>query len=132
MTALLDPESPLVGLGMTSLVLAFIALLVFFMPILGIPISLCALCFGVVGFIVALFAPRASLRWSLGGIAASCLALGVNLAIAYAPSSYLPDRKVPTPWQAVPDRPYVPPRRRLPWVLAISEGKNGRLSRRPF
>jgi len=109
MRILSDPESPWLALGMTSLVLAFIGLLLFFLPILGIPISLLALGFGILGLIVAFFVPGPSLRWSLGGIAASCLALSVNLAIAWAPSGYLPERRMPTPWQPVPDRPYVPP-----------------------
>ena len=39
----------------------------------GHPISLLALRFAIVGLIAALFTTGASLRWSLGGIAASCL-----------------------------------------------------------
>jgi phosphate/sulfate permease len=109
MRTLVHPDNPLLGLGMASLVLAFIALIVFFMPVLGIPISVIALCFGIIGFGVALFTPTAALRWGLAGIAASCLALAVNVAIAKAPSGYLPERRVPTPWQQPPDRPYVPP-----------------------
>ncbi len=109
MTRTQDPENVWLGLGMSSLVLAFVALLVFFMPILGIQISVLALAFGILGLIVSPWTTGPSLRWSLGGIAASCLALGVNLAIAYAPQGYLPDRDVPAPWRTVPDRPYVPP-----------------------
>jgi hypothetical protein len=105
----LEPKNPLLGLGMASLVLSFIATLVFFMPVLGIPISLLALGFALVGLIAALFTTGASLRWSLGGIAASCFALTINLAINFAPSGYLPERRVPSPWQAPPDTPYVPP-----------------------
>jgi hypothetical protein len=105
----LDLESPWLGLGMSSLVLAFIALLLFFLPILGIPISVLALGLGILGFFVALFSPGASLRWSLGGIAASFLAPSVNLAINFAPAGYQPDPGVPPPWRAPPDRPFVPP-----------------------
>ncbi len=104
-----DAEGPLPALGMTSLVLGVIALLLAFLPILGIPLSAFGLLFGFLGFLAALVARGTSLRWSVGGLAASCLALAVNLAIAYAPEGYLPGRKVPRPWQPVSDRPYVPP-----------------------
>jgi hypothetical protein len=107
--SLLHPQSPWQGLGMTSLVLGFIGLSLFFLPVLGIPISLCALGFGVAGLVVAFFTATASLRSSIGGIGLSCLALAVNVAIANAPAGYLPRPDVPKPWQAVPDRPFVAP-----------------------
>jgi hypothetical protein len=105
----IDPQSPWLGLGMTSLVLGFIGLLLFFLPVLGIPISVIGLCFGIIGFVVALFAAGPALRWSLGGIGLCGLALSVNLAINFAPPGYLPNPAVPRPWQPVPDRPQVPP-----------------------
>jgi hypothetical protein len=94
---------------MTSLVLGVIGLMLFFLPILGIPISSFGLVFGVAGAVLALCTPASNLRWSLGGIGMCCLALGINLAILYAPEGYLPGRKVPQLWQTPPDRPYVPP-----------------------
>ena len=109
MSSLPERQGPLVGLGMASLVLGVVALLLAFLPVLGIPISICGGVFGVAGFVAALVSPRTSLRWSVGGLAACCLALGVNVAVVYAPSGYLPGRNVPKPWQPVPDRPYVPP-----------------------
>jgi hypothetical protein len=39
----------------------------------------------------------------------SALALAINIAIAYAPQGYLPDRKAPQLWQTVPKTPYVVP-----------------------
>jgi hypothetical protein len=102
-------HSPLPGLGMTSLVLGTIGLIIVLLPVLGIPISALGLLFGITGFVVALFTPASSLRWSVAGIAMSALALGANLAIAYAPGGYLSERDVPRSWQSVPDRPYVPP-----------------------
>jgi hypothetical protein len=111
-------HSPLVGLGMSSLVLGVIALLLFFLPILGIPISLCGLIFGLAGLVGALFVGGASLRWSVGGIFFSGLALAINLAIAYAPAGYLADRPRSEPWQPVPDRPYVPPPASGQWAGA--------------
>jgi hypothetical protein len=105
----LETYRPGVGLGMASAVLAVIAMLLAFLPVLGIPISLLGLGFGLVGFVAALFHGGAMMRWSLAGLAGCCLALAINLAIYYAPEGYLPGRKAPQLWQPVPDRPYVPP-----------------------
>jgi hypothetical protein len=100
---------PLIGLGMSSVVLGVIGMMLFFLPILGVPLSAVALCFGIAGAVTALFTPGSNLRWSVAGVAVSCLALGINLAILYAPEGYLPGRKVPQMWQLPPDRPFVPP-----------------------
>jgi hypothetical protein len=102
-------RTPPTALGMASLVLGVIALLLFFLPILGIPLSLCGIILGVIG-LLASFAVRGTyLRWTLAGLATSCLALAINVAIAYSPAGYLHDHNVPRPWQPVPDRPYVAP-----------------------
>jgi hypothetical protein len=100
---------PLLGLGMTSVVLGTIGMFLFFLPILGIPLSAFGLLFGIIGFCVALPEWGSSVRWSLGGIAMSSLALAINIAIAYAPEGYLPGRKVPQLWRPVQDTPYVSP-----------------------
>ena len=100
---------PPMALGVTSLVLGVIASLLFFLPILGIPLSVCAVLIGVIGLIASAARPKVFLRWSLIGLAASCLALAINLAIVYAPVGYLRDQNVPRPWQSVPDRPSAPP-----------------------
>jgi hypothetical protein len=94
---------------MASLVLGVIALLLAFLPILGIPLGASGMSFGIVGSLVALYSPSASLRWGLGGLAVCALAVAVNIAIAYAPAGYLPGRNAPKLWEPVPDRPYVPP-----------------------
>jgi hypothetical protein len=94
---------------MTSLVLGTIALLLFFLPILGIPISAFGLFFGILSCVAAPFVSGARLRWSLAGVVISSLALAINLAIAYAPAAHLPFHDVPKTWQPAPDRPYVPP-----------------------
>jgi hypothetical protein len=104
-----EPLSPLVGMGMTSMVLGVIALLLFFMPILGIPISVIGLVFGLIGLIVFFTGGGPSVRWSLGGIFLCGLALLVNFALNYAPPGYVPGRETLPPWQPVYDRPYVPP-----------------------
>jgi hypothetical protein len=99
----------MIGLGMTSLVLGVIGLILFSLPVLGIPISVLGLVFGSAGFVAAFFVRDATLRWSLGGIAICSLALVVNIALTYAPSGYIPSREVPQSWRPIPDRPYVPP-----------------------
>ena len=101
---------PLTGLGMASLVLGTIAMMLFFLPILCIPISVLGLLFGLMGFGGALLRPGVSLRWSLGGVGMSALALLLNIGIVFAPAGYIPTGgQGPPPWRAVPDRPYVPP-----------------------
>ena len=109
MLSLPEVRSPLVALGMTSFVLGVIGLMLFFMPVLGIPISVLGLCFGIVGLLEVFVAIQSSLRWSLYGTGFCALALAVNIAIAYAPSGYMPGRAPPAPWEPPPGRPYVPP-----------------------
>jgi hypothetical protein len=77
--------------------------------VLGIPISACGLLFGILGSFVSLGTLGVRLRWSLAGLALSAVALGINIAIAYAPSGYQHEREVPKAWQPPPGRPYVPP-----------------------
>ena len=101
-------ESP-ISMGMTSLVLGTIGLLLFFLPILGLPISAFGLLFGLLGILVALVRPGQRIRWIVVGCAVSTLALAINLLITNAPVGYLAAPSVPPPWQKVPDRPYVPP-----------------------
>jgi len=102
-------RTPLPAIGMSSLVLGVIALVLGFLPILGIPLSLCGIVLGVIGTVAARSIGGTYLRWALAGVATSSLALVVNLAIAYAPSGYLPEQNVPSNWQPTPDRPYVSP-----------------------
>jgi hypothetical protein len=109
MSRLTGLHAPLLGLGMTSVVLGLIGLLLGWMPILGLPISAFGLFFGLVGSIAAFFPSGATLRWSLAGIGICSLALAVTIALAYAPAGYLHDPGVPPSWQAPPDRPSNPP-----------------------
>ena len=96
--------------GMTALVLGHVSLLLFFMPILGMPLAACGLLLGALGIILAPLGSTSSLRWSLAGVAACGLALTVNFAISYAPGGeYLPSRQVPKQWQPTPQRPMIPP-----------------------
>jgi hypothetical protein len=111
-----EADVPPTGLGMASLVLGVIGLLLFFFPILGLPLGACGGFFGLIGIVTtAGFGKGGSLRWTLAGFATSVLAVLVNLAILYAPAGYLPQREVPKLWQSVSDTPYVPPPAPAPW-----------------
>jgi hypothetical protein len=105
------PETPTsrLGLGMCSLVLGTVGLLLSFLPVLGLPISVFGLFFGILGLIAALFFGGDTLRWSAAGILLSSTALVANVALTYAPSGYLPGREVPKSWQSPPSRVYIPP-----------------------
>ena len=113
MSSLPEVHNPPIGLGMSSLVMGTIGLMLFFLPVLGIPISAFGLLFGLLGLLAALFGGRiggaARLRWTLAGIVVSCMGLAVNVALAYAPAGYLPGRDVPQLWQLPPDKPFVSP-----------------------
>jgi hypothetical protein len=110
MNQLPRPQGPLPALGMLSFVLGIISLMLFFLPILGLPIAAFALLAGILGTALALSGTGGTLRWALFGSVMSALALGVNLAIAYAPGGYTPQLGAPRLWQEVSaDRPYIPP-----------------------
>jgi hypothetical protein len=93
---------------MTALILGVISMLLFFLPVLGIPIGICGLFFGTLAVPIALFYDL-SLRWSVAGIATCSLALAINLAVTYAPSGYVPPPSPPKVWQTAPGRQYIPP-----------------------
>ena len=103
-----DYHNPPLGLGLTSVVLGAVGLLLFLLPVLGIPIGAAGLAFGLVGLVVALFGGPSSLRWSVVGIAVCVVALAADVSIAIAPQGFLPDPK-PRVTQPAVDRPYVPP-----------------------
>jgi hypothetical protein len=69
---------------MISLVLGHIALLLFFLPVLGIPVSGIGLISSVVGIALAPLSGLAGTRWCLAGGATCVLALFANLAISHA------------------------------------------------
>ena len=60
-----DYHNPPLGLGLTSVVLGAVGLLLFLLPVLGIPFGTAGLAFGLVGFVVAVVGgPSASAgRW---------------------------------------------------------------------
>jgi len=101
-------EPPPLAFGVASFVLGMVGFMLFFLPILGAPISVLGLTGGIVGCFLAGATARGSLRWSVAGVVLSCLALGINVAIAYAPRGYPQPPPGPAN-RSVPDRPYVPP-----------------------
>ena len=90
------------------MILGSVGVLLFFMPVLGIPLGAVGLAFGIVGLLMAILG-WTSLRWAVVGIVVSGLALGIGIAIALAPAGFLPNPKGPPVEQSVPDRHYVPP-----------------------
>jgi predicted membrane-bound spermidine synthase len=103
-----EPEHPPIALGMTSLVLGTIGALLFFLPILGAPLSGLGLIAGVMGWIAAAVWGADNLRWAVIGTMVCAGALAINVAIYYAPTGYIEQRNAP-PIMKVPGRPYVPP-----------------------
>ena len=109
MAAIPPSSGPPVGMGLTSVILGSVGALLFFLPILSIPLGAVGLAFGILGFLMAILGRWTSLRWSVVGIVVSGLALGIGVAIALAPYGYLQNPPPPPVWHNVPDRPYVPP-----------------------
>jgi hypothetical protein len=104
-----QPRAPMLSFSMTSLVLGFLSTLVFFMPVLGIPIALSGIVCGIIGICFALRSREYSMRWGLAGLGLSLLALGMLLALYYAPEGYLMRHRMPRRWEPPADRPYVAP-----------------------
>jgi hypothetical protein len=98
-----------IPVGLASVVLGTIGLALFFLPVLGVPIALCGLLAGVAGIVVAASGGGASLRWSMAGLAVSCVAIGAGLIIMSAPRGEEPSRSARRLWETQSDRPYVPP-----------------------
>jgi len=94
---------------MTSMVLGTTALVLFFMPILGLPLSVLGMLIGLAGVGVNLAGGCINLRWAAMGVIVCGLALGINVALAFAPTGYSQSWPAPPLWQSVPDRPWVPP-----------------------
>jgi hypothetical protein len=96
------------AVGLTSFVLGMIGMILFFLPILGAPISGLGAVAGIVGCFLAGGTNRAHLRWAVAGVVLSFLALSVNLGLAWSPSGYQSSPSGP-PNEPVPDTPYVSP-----------------------
>lgn len=103
------PPFPREGVGIASFVLAMIGLLVFALPILGLPISAIAGLLAIAGAIVGFARDDVSgLRWSVAGLGLSLASVAINLAINFAPLDNGFQRNVPNP-DRIEKRPYVAP-----------------------
>ncbi len=100
---------PPVAFGLASVVISTAGLLLFFLPILGVPVAACGLLLAIAGLFTAAFRDRSNLRWSIVGIVVSCAALAVGLAMNNAPHGHRPGSAVPRLWQSPPNRLYIPP-----------------------
>jgi hypothetical protein len=100
---------PPVGVGVASAVLGGVGMLLFILPVIGIPISIAGLVLGLVGCLASLGGTRVSLRLSITGVVLSSIALGGDAAVAWAPAGYLPNSRVQQMIEPIPGRPYVPP-----------------------
>ena len=65
------PPIRLLGMGLTSVILGSVGALLFFLPVLGIPLGAVGLVFGIVGLLLAILGGWTSLRWSVAGIVVS-------------------------------------------------------------
>ncbi len=101
-------EYPAISFGLASFVLGMVGLILFFLPVLGAPISGLGVVLGIIGCCAASIAGRGNLRWSVGGVAVALLALTVNMAIAFAPTEGL-GSGVRAELVPYPERSYIPP-----------------------
>jgi hypothetical protein len=100
---------PPLGLGLASVTLGAVALMLFVLPILAIPIASSGLALGFVGSIIAIANKSLDLRLAAAGTAVCLLALAVGIAMASAPGDVL-DPRFPSPAAA----PAPPPLRPSP------------------
>jgi hypothetical protein len=109
MATISQSSDPPVGMGLTSVILGSVGTLLFFLPVLGIPLGAVGLVFGTAGLLAAMLGGWTSLRWSVVGIVVSGLAIGIGIAISLAPAGFLPNPKGPPVEQSVLNQLYVPP-----------------------
>jgi hypothetical protein len=102
MAASSPSSDPPDGLGVISVVLGSLGTLLFFLPILGIPLGIVGLALGGVGLVLALIGGWTSLRWSAAGIVLSCVALGIGVIITQAANTSLEDLTAPSAVQHTP------------------------------
>jgi hypothetical protein len=100
---------PPIDFAAAALVLGTIGLHLFLLPVLGVPLSGLALLLAMAGLGRWLADGAEHIRWVAAGITVATLALVVNLAIAFSPAGYIPNRPAIPPWRTVPDHPYVSP-----------------------
>jgi hypothetical protein len=96
-------------LGLTAIVLGAVALGLFILPILAVPIAGCGLALGMAGLLGAIVRGTGDLRLALAGVAVCGCAVGVGAAIDLAPGGYFRFPAEPAPTTLQRPRPYVAP-----------------------
>jgi hypothetical protein len=109
MTKSSPTSDPPLGVAVTSVVLGAVGSLLFFLPILSIPLGAIGAVLGLTGIVLAIRGGWTSLRWSIVGLVVSAAAMGMGVNIAQAPAGYLRSRAIPLNARPVPEQPYVPP-----------------------
>ena len=106
---MLTIRKPTCPLGITSLVLSAVGLLLFFMPVLGIPLGCCGLLSALLALPAAVIgAGRWDRRWAALALVFSLLVLAADIVVAWSPQETVPhqvERRSPPPTA----RPYVSP-----------------------
>jgi len=101
--------APSIEFGIASACLGSIGLMLFFLPILSIPIAICGFIAGVAGVIRGQYGGTLGLRWSLIGCVFCAAVVAIGFVVAYAPIGELPSRAVPSQNWAPSGRPFIPP-----------------------
>jgi hypothetical protein len=102
-------SDPPLGAAVTSVVLGAVGMLLFFLPILSVPLGGFGLIFGVAGIVWALRGDVRSLRWATAGLVVSVAALCTGIAIAKAPADGPQTSSSQLQSERIHARPYVPP-----------------------
>jgi hypothetical protein len=101
--------APSIEFGIASACLGSIGLMLFFLPILSIPIAFCGFLAGIGGVVRGLYGGTLGLRWSLIGCVLCVSVVAIGFIVAYAPIGELPNRGVPSQSWAPSGRPFISP-----------------------
>jgi hypothetical protein len=102
-------SGPPLGAAVASVVLGAVGVLLFFLPILSIPLGGIGVIFGLVGAVWTLRGDARSLRWAIAGLVVSGAALCVGITIAKAAAGRLQTPAGSVDIDRLNAQPYVPP-----------------------
>jgi hypothetical protein len=100
---------PPLSLGLSSITLGGIALALFILPILAMPVALGGVAVAIIALVRARFSKNSAARLAIVGLCISCLAFGVGFAIDLAPTSSRPALRVRDTRQTKQSAPYISP-----------------------
>ncbi len=100
-------NDPPLGVAATSVVLGTVAVLLFFLPILSIPLGGCGVLFALAGIAWSRRGDKRSLRWSVAGLLVAGAAVCVGIAIDKAPADRPRTPSIPLHLQHTHTQPYV-------------------------